>query len=63
MIYISGALVFISILVYDIARRFLKLQKSNEHDSIGGDVISRIQELEVRVTSLEFKKYNEKNKI
>jgi len=63
MIYISGALVFISILVYDIARRFLKLQKSHEYDSIGGDVISRIQELEVRVTSLEFKKYNEKNKI
>jgi hypothetical protein len=63
MIYISGALVFISILVYDIARRFLKLQKSNEHDFIGGDVMGRIQELEVRVTSLEFKKYNEKSKI
>lgn len=63
MIYLSGTLIFISILAYDIARRFLKLQKENESDFISVDAMSRIQELEVRVTALEFKRVNEKNKI
>lgn len=59
MIYISIALVFVSILAYDIAKTFLKIKyPQNEND-----FTTRIQELEVRVTSLEFKRINEKNKV
>jgi hypothetical protein len=59
MIYISLALVFISILAYDLARKMLKIKYLKNET----EFISRIEELEVRVTSLEFKKFNEKSKI
>ena len=59
MIYISGALVFISILVYDAATKFLKIK----YPENGNDLKSRMEELEVRITSLEFRKFNEKSKV
>lgn len=64
MIYFSIAIVIISFLVYDIARKHLKLKRDiffvkNEEQS-GSE---RIQDLEIRVTALEFKRMNEKNKI
>ena len=57
--YFSLALVFISILVYDMVKSYLKLRYPQTED----DILKRVQELEVRITSLEFKRMNEKGKI
>jgi hypothetical protein len=59
MIYFSIAIVFISVLIYDMVRRYLKIKYPKTED----DILKRIQELEVRTTSLEFKRMNEKGKI
>ena len=59
MMYFSLALVFISILVYDMVKSYLKLRYPQTED----DILKRVQELEVRITSLEFKRMNEKGKI